>query len=56
MTKKDEINIALVQMAMSDDPKSNIAKAARMISGAAKKGADVICLPELFSSRYFCQE
>ncbi len=56
MAKKDEINVALVQMAMSEDPKSNIAKAIKMIGDAAKKGADVICLPELFSSRYFCQE
>ena len=47
--------IALVQMKMSSDPKKNIKNAIGKINTAAKKGAKVICLPELFLTKYFCQ-
>ena len=47
--------IALVQMKMSSDPKKNIQNAVDKINSAAKKGAKVICLPELFMTKYFCQ-
>ena len=47
--------IALVQMKMSSDPKKNIKNAINKINTAAKKGAKVICLPELFLTKYFCQ-
>lgn len=54
--EKDIIRIGLIQMSMSDDVEANIAKAIEMIGKAAGRGARIICLPELFSSRYFCQE
>lgn len=47
--------IALIQMKMSSEPKKNISHAINKIRLANKKGAKVICLPELFSSHYFCQ-
>jgi len=47
--------IALVQMKMSSDPKKNIQNATNKIKIAARKGAKVICLPELFLTKYFCQ-
>jgi len=47
--------IALLQMKMSSDPKKNIQNAVNKINSAAKKGAKVICLPELFMTKYFCQ-
>ena len=47
--------IALVQMKMSSDPKKNIQNAVDKINSAVKKGAKVICLPELFMTKYFCQ-
>ena len=46
---------ALIQMAMSENTSDNLKKAADLVEKAAKKGAKVICLPELFKSRYFCQ-
>ncbi len=55
-SKKDEITVALIQMGMSKNPEDNTVKALQMVEEAAKKGADVICLPELFRSEYFCQE
>ncbi|MEP0823585.1 MAG: carbon-nitrogen hydrolase, partial [Ignavibacterium sp.] len=47
--------IGLIQMSVSDDPEENLRKAAKKIEETAKKGASVICLPELFRSKYFCQ-
>ena len=41
---------------MSSDPKKNIITAIRKIKEAAKNGAKIICLPELFLSNYFCQQ
>ncbi|NBC17058.1 MAG: acyltransferase [Bacteroidetes bacterium] len=49
------LRLGLVQMAMGDDPDANMAKALDGIRDAAERGAEVICLPELFRSRYFCQ-
>jgi N-carbamoylputrescine amidase len=42
-------------MSVSDNPDENLRHATEMIREAAGKGARVICLPELFRSRYFCQ-
>jgi N-carbamoylputrescine amidase len=47
--------VALVQMAMSPDPARNLNHAVDRIKEAAAAGADVVCLPELFRSPYFCQ-
>jgi N-carbamoylputrescine amidase len=52
---KEQITLALVQMSASDNPAQNLAKAAERIVSAAKKGAQIVCLQELFRSRYFCQ-
>lgn len=47
--------IGLVQMQMSKKPEENLAKAIAMTREAAAKGAQVVCLPELFMGYYFCQ-
>jgi N-carbamoylputrescine amidase len=47
--------IGLVQMSCSPDPKANLAKAVAKVEEAARAGAQVVCLPELFRSQYFCQ-
>ena len=47
--------VGLVQMACSTDPAENLRNASRFIGKAAKQGAKIICLPELFRSQYFCQ-
>ena len=49
------VKVGVVQMRMSDDPGENMQKALDMTHDATSKGADVVCLPELFRSRYFCQ-
>lgn len=52
---KQKFKIALLQIACGKDPKDNLKKAAVWVEKAAKQGAQVICLPELFFSQYFCQ-
>jgi N-carbamoylputrescine amidase len=46
----------LVQMSCSTDSKANLSKAEHKIEEAAKNGAQVICLQELFRSQYFCRD
>jgi len=53
---QESFRIGLVQMSCSLDPNENLAKAEWRIREAAAKGAQVICLPELFRSQYFCRE
>ena len=48
--------IALIQMKMSSDRQKNLVSAIRKIKEACKKKARIICLPELFSTSYFCQQ
>ena len=48
-------NIAVVQLNLNDIPANNLAKCSDWVTKAAKQGAEVICLPELYSSHYFCQ-
>ncbi len=50
-----KFKVGLVQMSMSADPQANLDKAAARVEEAARKGAEVVCLPELFRSPYFCQ-
>lgn len=51
-----KVTFAAVQMRCSADRGENIAKAADYVKKAAKDGANVILLPELFERPYFCQE
>jgi N-carbamoylputrescine amidase len=50
-----KFKVGLVQMSMSADPQANLDKAAARVEEAARKGAEVVCLPELYRSPYFCQ-
>jgi N-carbamoylputrescine amidase len=49
------LKIALIQTKVSDNLEENLAKTARFIKQAAKRGADIVCLQELFAYRYFAQ-
>ena len=53
--KANTINVGLVQMSCDQKPEANLRKALARIGEAAKKGAQIICLQELFRSQYFCQ-
>lgn len=53
MTQKT-VKIGLVQMSCTADPEANFAKTLDKIREAAAKGAQIVCLQELFRSLYFC--
>jgi len=50
------VKIALAQFGMSPSPAANLETAVSYIREAASKKADIICLPELFRTPYFCRE
>jgi N-carbamoylputrescine amidase len=52
----EKFRIGLVQMSCATDPNENLAKAEWKIREAAARGAQIICLQELFRSQYFCRE
>jgi len=49
------VRVGLVQMRCSPDPEDNLARAEARVAEAARRGAQLVCLQELFRSRYFCQ-
>jgi N-carbamoylputrescine amidase len=53
--KKEAVTLGLIQMNAGDNPEDNFAKAMERIAAAARQGAQIVCLQELFRSRYFCQ-
>lgn len=53
--KQNNYTIALTQLALNDSPDENLKKCSEWVKKAAKEGAQVISLPELYSSHYFCQ-
>jgi N-carbamoylputrescine amidase len=55
MANNSKTRIALVQMRCGPKPENNFARAIDFIRDAAKSGAQIVCLPELFRSQYFCQ-
>lgn len=50
-----KVSVALIQMACSPQPEKNLRYALDRIAVAARQGAKLVCLQELFRSLYFCQ-
>ncbi|PYL64345.1 MAG: acyltransferase [Verrucomicrobia bacterium] len=55
MAKAQMTEVALVQMQCGPEPEKNFSRSLEFIRDAAKQGAQIVCLPELFRSQYFCQ-
>jgi N-carbamoylputrescine amidase len=55
MANTGKFRVGLVQMSCGPDPDDNLEKAAQRVREAADRGAQVVCLPELFRTQYFCQ-
>jgi N-carbamoylputrescine amidase len=49
------VNIGLIQMRCTAQPLANLKKGLAFVEKAARRGAHIVCLPELFRSLYFCQ-
>jgi N-carbamoylputrescine amidase len=50
-----EFKIAAVQMRCTVDAKDNVERALDRVRDAGARGAQIVCLPELFRTQYFCQ-
>jgi len=51
----ENFQLGLVQMSATPDPAKNLDHALDRLREAAGKGAQIVCLPELFQTQYFCQ-
>ena len=51
----EKYQVGLIQMSATPDPDKNLQRAVDKIHQAAARGANIICLPELFQTQYFCQ-
>ncbi len=51
----EKFRVGLVQMSCGPEPEQNLRKALDRVAEAAGRGAQVVCLPELFQTQYFCQ-
>jgi N-carbamoylputrescine amidase len=51
----DKYAVGLIQMSATPDPEENLKRAIDRVRDAARRGAKIICLPELFQTQYFCQ-
>src|SRR5688500_735017 len=47
--------VGLIQETVSDDKDANLARAADRVREAARRGAQIVCLQELFNAPYFCK-
>jgi N-carbamoylputrescine amidase len=56
MPPKERFKVGLVQMAMSARPEDNVEKAVAKVREAAGLGAELVCLPEMYRTPYFCQK
>ncbi|HEY1894637.1 MAG TPA: nitrilase-related carbon-nitrogen hydrolase, partial [Terracidiphilus sp.] len=55
MANTRKYKVGLVQMSMGPDPEVNLESAIGHVHDAARRGANIVCLPELFRAQYFCQ-
>ncbi len=51
--KNGKVTIGLIQMSVENDREAMLKKALARVEEAIKAGADIICLPELYRTRYF---
>ena len=51
----EKFRVGLVQMSATPDPDKNLQRAVDKLHQASAKGAQIVCLPELFRTQYFCQ-
>ena len=51
-----EVTVAATQMACDWDRDRNVAQAEALVRDAARRGASIVLLQELFESPYFCKD
>ena len=56
MSEQRLVTVAAIQMSCGEDRARNVAHAVEQVRAAAGQGAEIVLLPELFETRYFCKE
>jgi N-carbamoylputrescine amidase len=51
----ETFRVGLIQMSATPTPEENLERAMEQVRVAATQGAQIVCLPELFQTQYFCQ-
>ena len=51
----NRVTLGLVQMSAGDNKQKNVERTLDRVREAKSRGAGIVCLEELFASRYFCQ-
>ena len=51
-----KVTVAATQMACSWDREANVARAEKLIREAARRGANIVLIQELFETPYFCKD
>jgi N-carbamoylputrescine amidase len=51
----EKFRVGLIQMSATPDPQENLQRASDKLRQASADGAQIVCLPELFQTQYFCQ-
>jgi N-carbamoylputrescine amidase len=52
---QENFRLGLVQMSATPDAEDNLRRGLEHLRNAASQGAQIVCLPELFQTQYFCQ-
>src|SRR5665213_3334311 len=52
---REPFTIGIVQDAVAGSPQATLDRAVERIREAARRGAQIVCLQEMFNSHYFCQ-
>ena len=55
MASSSSFTVGIIQETVSDDVKTNVDYAEARVREAADKGAQIVCLRELFDAPYFCK-
>src|SRR5438874_12766637 len=55
MPRRDPFTIGLIQDHADDNAAANLARAEQLVRAAARRGAQIECLKELFNAPYFCK-
>ncbi len=53
--RRDPFTIGIIQDHATDDAPANVARAVELVREAARRGAQIVCLKELFNTPYFAK-
>ena len=55
MSKADKVRVGIIQPKLEGTRSQNVAKVEALVREAARKGAQIVLVPELYEGPYFCK-